>query len=124
MVLPLIIGIAGLAGTAWFADKAGILSLEEAGEEIGEVIGKVMVGVIDALPEVIEGVAPAAVDAVAGSVDATRGALSGKEKAFFTGLTVIIIGITAWWAVKSTLTRPRMRWDQQYTSTNTGFDKS
>ena len=102
-MLPLLVGIAGVAGTAWVADKAGLFDLEDAGEEIGEVIGKVIAGVVSAIPEVVEEAGPAIVDGVAASAVATRESLRGREAALAFGITVLAITFTSYWAIKGTL---------------------
>ena len=100
-MIPILVALAGVGGTAWLADKTGILDLEDAGEEIGEVVGKVFAGVVSAIPEVIEETGPAVVDGLSGSVAATREALRGKERDFIMVGTIIILSITGWWALKS-----------------------
>ena len=107
MVLPILIGGLIIGGSAWMLDKAGVLDMDDAGEEIGEVIGKVIAGMVRAIPEVIEEAGPAVVDGVAGAAVATRESLRGREAALAMGLTVLAIGLTSYWAVKGTLIRPR-----------------
>jgi hypothetical protein len=111
MVFPLIIA-GGLAGvTAWIADKTGIIDIEDAGEEIGEVVGKVIAGVVSSLPEVIEEAGPAIVDGVSEGAKATRESLRGREAALAMGVTVIAISLCCYWAIRSSLTTPRMEWN-------------
>ena len=110
-MIPLLIAAASIGGTAWVADKAGILDLEDAGEEIGETVGKVIAGVVKALPEVIEEVGPAIVDGVSDGAKATRESLRGREGSLAMGITVVAIAVCCFWAIRSSLTRPTMDWN-------------
>ena len=106
-MIPLVLGLAGIAGTAWIASEANLIDLEDIGEEIGETIGETMAGVIKAVPAIIEEVGPAIVDGLSASVSATREALRGREHNMAAGLTIVVISITAWWAVKGMLLTPK-----------------
>lgn len=100
MVLPLLLGA---AGTGWLLDQSGILSLDDAGEEIGEAVGGVAAAVVRAVPEIIEELGPAVVDGLSKSVAATREALRGREVQAFAGLTVVVLSFASFWALKSAI---------------------
>lgn len=106
MVVPLILGLAGVAGTGWALDQFGVLDVEDAGEEIGEAVGKVAAGAVRAVPEIIEELGPAVVDGLAGSIAATRNALRGREVHAFAALTVVVLSMATYWALRSTLNPP------------------
>ena len=103
MVLPILIALAGVAGTGWALEKTGLLDIEDAGEEIGEAVGKVAAGAVRAVPEIIEELGPAVVDGLSASLVASRNALKGREVQAFAGLTVVVLALSAYWALKGTL---------------------
>ena len=100
----MIIGAAVIGGgSLWAADEIGVLNIEDSGEEVGEFIGNLVAGVVGALPIVVAEVAPATIEALAGSVDATREALRGRETHAFAALTVVVVSIACYWGLKGSL---------------------
>ena len=108
MVLPLILGVTAVGGSlAWVLDKGGLLDADAVGEDIGEAIGVGAEILIDTIPPIMARIGPALVEGAVDTVEATKGALKGREVAFMTGITMFFIG----WAsirVMKQMTAPRV----------------
>ena len=96
---PVVLGVA--AGVViWALDATGLVKAEDVGETVGEIAGSAVVGVMNAVPSVLEAGAPAIIDGLSKGVVTTRDALKGREVAAATAATVIILTVCAWWSGK------------------------
>ena len=101
MVLPLILVGAPVGGGAYLADKLGVLDADNAAEVVQEVVVDTAKAVIGAVPSVIGELAPALVDGIGEAVGGVLEALEGREVAFMTGLTAMLIGYAGFRSLKS-----------------------
>lgn len=101
MVLPLVIAAGAVGGGAYLADKLGVLDAENAAEIVADTVADTAVGVISIIPTILGRLAPAVVEGVGEAVGGVLEALEGREVAFMTGLTAMIIGYAGFRSLKS-----------------------
>ena len=98
MVVPLLLlGGATVGGGAYIADKLGILDADNA----AEIVADTAVSVISVIPSILGSLAPALVEGVGEAVGGVLEALEGREVAFMTGLTAMLIGYAGFRSLKS-----------------------
>ena len=102
MVVPLLLlGGATVGGGAYIADKLGILDADNAAEIVTDVVADTAVSVISVIPSILGSLAPALVEGVGEAVGGVLEALEGREVAFMTGLTAMLIGYAGFRSLKS-----------------------
>tara|TARA_R110002012_G_scaffold318895_2_gene538068 strand:+ start:11047 stop:11382 length:336 start_codon:yes stop_codon:yes gene_type:complete len=101
MVLPLLLVGATVGGGAYLADKLNILDADDVGEQIQTLVIDTAVSVVQVIPTVLAELAPALVDGVASATNGVIEALEGREVAFMTGLTALLIGYAGFRSLKT-----------------------
>lgn len=102
MVVPLLLlGGATVGGGAYIADKLGILDADNAAEIVADVVADTAVSVISVIPSILGSLAPALVEGVGEAVGGVLEALEGREVAFMTGLTAMLISYAGFRSLKS-----------------------
>ena len=101
MVLPLVIAAGAVGGGAYLADKLGVLDADNAAELVGEVVADTAIGLISVIPSILGSLAPAIVEGIGEGVNGVLEALEGREVAFMTGLTAMLIGYAGFRSLKS-----------------------
>lgn len=102
MVLPLLLlGGATIGGGAYLADKLGILDADDVGEQVQSLVIDTAVSVVQVIPTVLAELAPALVDGVASATNGVIEALDGREVAFMTGITALLIGYAGFRSLKT-----------------------
>ena len=108
MVLPLLAAFASGGAALWASDKLGLIDIEDAGEEMGEIVGKGVAGLAKAVPEIMDEPAPALVEGLSSSVIALRNAIKNNEQSFATGITIVLLSVSAWWTLKRLVLGPKI----------------
>ncbi len=101
MVLPLILLGATVGGGAFLADKLGVLDADDVGERVQGIVVDTAVAVVSVIPTVLGELAPALVDGVAEATNGVIEALEGREVAFMTGITALLIGYAGFRSLKT-----------------------
>ena len=108
MVLPLLLlGGATIGGGAYLADKLGILDADDVGEQVQTLVIDTAVSIVQVIPTILAELAPSLVDGVASATNGVIEALEGREVAFMTGITALLIGYAGFRSLK-TLTGGRV----------------
>ena len=107
MVLPLLLLGATIGGGAFLADKLDILDADDVGEQVQTLVIDTAIAVIKVIPIILGELAPALVDGVSAATNGMIEALDGREVAFMTGITALLIGYVGFRSLK-TLTGGRV----------------
>jgi len=101
MVLPLILIGSAVGGGAYLADKLGVLDADDAAERVQGLVIDTAVAVVGVIPTVLGELAPALVDGVSEMTNGVIEALEGREVAFMTGITALLIGYAGFRSLKT-----------------------
>ncbi len=101
MVLPLILLGSAVGGGAYLADKLGVLDADDAAERVQGLVIDTAVAVVGVIPTVLGELAPALVDGVSEMTNGVIEALEGREVAFMTGITALLIGYAGFRSLKT-----------------------
>tara|TARA_Y100000114_G_C11739804_1_gene318290 strand:+ start:318 stop:653 length:336 start_codon:yes stop_codon:yes gene_type:complete len=101
MVLPLLLIGATVGGGAYLADKIGVLDADSPGEIVQEVVVDTATAVVSVIPPILADLAPALVEGIGSAVGGVLEALDGREIAFTTGITCLLIGYAGFRTLKS-----------------------
>lgn len=101
MVLPLILLGSAVGGGAYLADKLGVLDADDAAERVQGLVIDTAVAVVGVIPTVLGELAPALVDGVSKMTNGVIEALEGREVAFMTGITALLIGYAGFRSLKT-----------------------
>lgn len=102
MVLPLLLlGGATVGGGAYLADKLGIVDADDVGQQVQSLVIDTAVSVVKVVPTILGELAPALVDGVAEATNGVIEALEGREVAFMTGITALLIGYAGFRSLKT-----------------------
>ncbi len=101
MVLPLILLGSAVGGGAYLADKLGVLDAEDAAERVQGLVIDTAVAVVGVIPTILGELAPALVDGVSEMTNGVIEALEGREVAFMTGITALLIGYAGFRSLKT-----------------------
>ncbi len=101
MVLPLILLGTAVGGGAYLADKLGVLDADDAAERVQGLVIDTAVAVVGVIPTILGELAPALVDGVSEMTNGVIEALEGREVAFMTGITALLIGYAGFRSLKT-----------------------
>jgi len=101
MVLPLILLGSAVGGGAYLADKLGVLDADDAAERVQGLVIDTAVAVVGVIPTILGELAPALVDGVSEMTNGVIEALEGREVAFMTGITALLIGYAGFRSLKT-----------------------